>query len=37
MRHGYLKMDLYTGLGRMIVTKASKNGTLKGKDKYHFR
>jgi hypothetical protein len=32
-------MDLYTGLGRLIVTKALKNGTLKGKDKlkYHFR
>jgi hypothetical protein len=39
MRHGYLKMDPYTGLGRMIATKALKNGTLKvkGKLKYYFR
>jgi hypothetical protein len=39
MRHGYLKMDPYTGLGRMIATKALKNGTLKGKGKlkYYFR
>jgi hypothetical protein len=39
MRHGYLKMDLYTSLIRMIATKALKNGTLKGKGKlkYYFR
>jgi hypothetical protein len=24
IRHEYLKMDLYTGLGRMIATKALK-------------
>jgi hypothetical protein len=24
MRYGYLKMDLYTGLSRMIATKALK-------------